>query len=147
MAIVEYIPLGSLAPSRGEREDLRNNNDARRIAIRTSFVSRFIVLRENRRTKAHRKIETIVWDDNTSAEELYEIFRKAFIDNGDSLVPVDRDLKRALSHAYCSVEHFLGQYLGRSTNSFQEALRDYVKSNELLFCEEDMPKTVGWRLA
>ena len=146
MAIVEYTPITSLAPSRGEREDLRNNPDARRIAIRTAFVSRFIVLRENRRTKAHRKIESMIWEESTSAEELYDKFRQAFIENGDKLVPVDRDLKRALSHAYCSIEHFVGQYLGRSTHSFGEALQDYSKSNHLLFGDEDMPKTVGWRL-
>ncbi len=146
MAIVEYTPITTHMPNRGEREDLRNNKDARRIAIRTAFVSRFIVLRENRRTKAHRKIEAIVWDDNTTAEELFDEFRQAFIDNGDKLIPVDRDLKRALSHAYCSIEHFVGQYLGRSTDSFHDALKDYIKSNQLLFGEEDLPKTVGWRL-
>ena len=145
MAIVEYIPTSSFAPTRGEREDLRNNNDARRIAVRTAFVSRFIVLRENRRTKAHRKIETMIWDDTTTAEDLYEMFRQAFIENGDKLTPVDRDLKRALSHAYCSVEHFIGQYLTRSTSSFHEALAEYMKSNQLLFGEEEMPKPVGWR--
>lgn len=146
MAIIEYTPISSSAPTRGEREDLRNDVDARRIAIRTAFVSRFIVLRENRRTKAHRKIETLIWDDSTSAEELYDQFRQAFLDNGDKLTPVDRDLRRALSHAYCSIEHFIGQYLGRSTKSFEEALQDYMKSNELLFGEDEMPKAVGWRL-
>ncbi len=146
MAIVEYISLTSLAPSRGEREDLRNHSEARRIAIRTAFVSRFIVLRENRRTKAHRKIEAMVWDESASAEELYDMFRQAFIENGDKLTPVDRDLKRALSHAYCSIEHFVGQYLGRSTDTFKEALVDYQKSNQLLFGEDDLPKVVGWRI-
>jgi len=146
VATVDYINTSSFAPERGEREDLRNNNEARRIAIRTAFVSRFIVLRENRRTKAHRKIETMVWNVEASAEDLYEQFREAFIENGDKLMPVDRDLKRALSHAYCSIEHFMGQYLGRSTKSFDEALKDYHKSNTLLFGEDDIPKIVGWRI-
>ena len=38
--------------------------------------------------------------------------------------------------------------MGRSTSCFMEALEDYKRSNELLFGddEEDLPKTVGWRL-
>ena len=138
----------SFAPSRGEREDLRNDPKAKRLATRTAFISRFIVLREARRTKAHRLIESMSWDDLATAEDLYEMFRQAFIQNGDKLEPVDRDLSRALKHAYCSVEHFIGQYVGRSTGSFFEALEDYKRSNELLFGddESEMPKTVGWRL-
>jgi len=88
----------------------------------------------------------MVWDESASAEELYDMFRQAFIENGDKLTPVDRDLKRALSHAYCSIEHFVGQYLGRSTDTFKEALVDYQKSNQLLFGEDDLPKVVGWRI-
>jgi len=138
----------SYAPVRGEREDLRNDLKAKKLAIRTAFISRFIVLREARRTKAHRLIENMIWEEESTAEELYDKFRQAFLQNGDKLEPVDRDLSRALKHAYCSVEHFLGQYVGRSTSSFIEALDDYKRSNQLLFGdeEEDQPKTVGWRL-
>ncbi len=90
----------------------------------------------------------MIWDESATAETLYDQFREAFIKNGDKLEPVDRDLSRALKHAYCSVEHFLGQYVGRSTSTFIEALEDYKRSNELLFGEdeEDLPKTVVWML-
>lgn len=148
MADINESYGSSFAPSRGEREDLRNDPTAKRLAIRTAFISRFIVLREARRTKAHRLIESMSWDEQATAEDLYERFRQAYIQNGDKLEPVDRDLSRALKHAYCSVDHFLGQYVGRSTANFVEALDDYKRSNELLFGddEEEMPKTVGWRL-
>lgn len=148
MAEIDENYGSSFAPTRGERDDLRSDPKAKKLAIRTAFISRFIVLREARRTKAHRLIESMIWDEKASAEDLYDLFREAFIKNGDKLEPVDRDLSRALKHAYCSVEHFLGQYLGRSTSSFMEALEDYKRSNELLFGddEEDLPKTVGWRL-
>lgn len=148
MAVIEQQDRPVYNPSRGDREDLRNQQNARDIALRTAFVSRFIVLREGRRSRAHRKIETLAWDPDTTAEELYEKFREAFIQNGDKLETVDRDLKRALKHAHCSIEHFIGQYLSRSTNSFQEALLDYRKSNALLFGDdtEKEIKTVGWRI-
>ncbi len=142
----DNLLASSYAPSRGQREDLRDDRSAKNLAIRTAFVSRFIVLRENRRTKAHRTIEAMQWDSTVSAEDLLQRFREAFIANGDKLEPVDRDLNRALKHAYISIEHFLGQYLGRTTDSFYESLIDYKKSNELLFGEdEDSPKSVGWR--
>ncbi|HMO18346.1 MAG TPA: hypothetical protein PKA63_08810 [Oligoflexia bacterium] len=149
MAVLEQSEISSYAPVRGERaDDLRNQPKARRLALRTAFVSRFIVLREARRSKAHRIIEAMEWDDSTTAEDLYDRFRAAFITNGDKLEPVDRDLRRALQHAYCSIEHFVGQYVGRSANNFTDALKDYKRSNILLFGEdEEIPvKTVGWRL-
>jgi hypothetical protein len=120
---------------------------AKRAAVRTAFVARFIVLREGRRTRAHRMIEQMQWDSNTSAEQLAERFREAFVTNGDKLGPVDRDLKRALEHAESSVNFFIAQYLERETLSFPEALADYERSNELLFGDEpDAPmRTGGWR--
>ena len=39
-------------------------------ARRTAFVARFIVLREGKRTKAHRVIEMMEWDELTTVEEL-----------------------------------------------------------------------------
>ena len=36
-------------------------------ARRTAFVARFIVLRESKRTRAHRVIETMEWADQTTA--------------------------------------------------------------------------------
>jgi hypothetical protein len=148
VAGLEQAEIPSYAPSRGDREDLRQRPDARRVALRTAFVSRFILLREARRSKAHRLIEVMEWEDSTTAEDLYERFRAAFIQNGDKLEPVDRDLRRALSHAYCSIEHFLGQYVHRSTRNFSDALEDYKRSNKLLFGDDvdKEIKSVGWRL-
>ncbi|MBP9837618.1 MAG: hypothetical protein KBC84_02790 [Proteobacteria bacterium] len=117
-----------------------------KIALRTAFVSRFIILREGRRSRAHRQIETMIWESDSSAEELFQMFRQAFLSNGDKLQPVDRDLKRALEHAYSSVGHFVEQYLNRATLNFVEALEDYEKSNKLLFGDDDSPRTGGWKL-
>lgn len=115
-------------------------------ARRTAFVARFIVLREARRTRAHRKIEKISWTKETTAEELSEIFRQAFLENGDNMVPVNRDIRRALAHAERSINHFIGEYSSRSTLNFIDALCDYERSNKLLFGEDEQPKTGGWRL-
>ena len=54
-------------------------------ARRTAFVARFIVLRESKRTKAHRIIEKMSWSDDTTAEELAMMFRQVFIENGDNM--------------------------------------------------------------
>ena len=35
------------------------------------------------------------WEDDTPVEDLVEKFRQAFIDNGDNMTPVDRDVRRA----------------------------------------------------
>jgi len=117
-------------------------------AMRTAFVARFIVLREGRRSRAHRIIEQMSWDENTTAEELMKCFREAFVENGDKMQPVDRDLKRAMEHARCSVNYFAEQYADRSVLSFHEALLDYERSNRLLFGEnpKDVPRSGGWRL-
>lgn len=124
--------------------------DKRRVALRTAFIARFIVLREGRRSKAHREIEQTWWEAEATAQDLYQIFRAAFVKNGDKLGPVDRDLKRALEHAERSVDHFVNQYCERATTSFREALKDYAKSNQLLFGEDpsgpEAPRIGGWRL-
>lgn len=114
-------------------------------ARRTAFVARFIVLREARRTRAHRRIEQLSWSRETTAEELAEIFRGAFKENGDNMVPVNRDIRRALAHADRSINHFIGEYSSRATLNFVDALIDYERSNKLLFGEDDQPKTGGWR--
>ena len=114
-------------------------------ARRTAFVARFIVLREARRTRAHRKIEQLAWAKETSAEELAEEFRRAFKENGDNMVPVNRDIRRALAHADRSINHFIGEYASRATLNFIDALMDYERSNKLLFGEDEQPKTGGWR--
>jgi len=120
----------------------------RRVAVRTAFVARFIVLREGRRSRAHRFIEQLCWESDSTAQDLAKQFLDAFIKNGDKLQPVQRDLKRALVHGERSVDYFANQYVERATASFQDALIDYVRSNQLLFGDD--PKTTprhgGWRL-
>lgn len=115
-------------------------------ARRTAFVARFIVLRESKRTRAHRVIELMEWGDLTTVEELAGRFRAAFVENGDNLVPVDRDLRRALAHSFRSLKFFVEEYSVRSTMNFIDALEDYERSNELLFGADDQPKPGGWRL-
>jgi hypothetical protein len=126
------------------------NPEKRKVALRTAFIARFIVLREGRRSKAHRVIESLCWSPNASAQDLYLMIREAFQKNGDKLGPVDRDLKRAIEHAERSVDHFIGQYCERATLSFRQALQDYIKSNQLLFGEDtdgpEIPRAGGWRL-
>ena len=120
----------------------------REIAIRTAFVARFIVLREGRRSRAHRLIEKLTWKPETTAKELAQMIRQAFIDNGDKLQPVDRDLQRALKHAERSAGYFIEEYLTRASNSFEDALIDYEKSNRLLFGDDpkEVPRCGGWKL-
>lgn len=115
-------------------------------ARRTAFVARFIVLREGKRTKAHRVIEMMEWTDCTTVEELATRFRQAFVDNGDSMMPVDRDLRRALAHSYRSLKFFISEYAKRATLDFIGALDDYGQSNELLFTDDEQPRSGGWRL-
>lgn len=118
---------------------------AKRNAERTAFVSRFIVLREARKSKAHREIEKMIWQETETAKDIAKKFRKAFLENGDKIETVDRDIKRALDHASCSVNHFIEQYLDRTFLSFQDALLDYKRSNELLF-DSEAPRSGGWKL-
>jgi len=129
-----------------ELSDLPEMEKAILRARRTAFVARFIVLREGKRTRAHRAIELMEWEDLTTVEELAEWFRQAFIDNGDNMVPVDRDIRRAMAHSHRSLKFFVSEYSVRATRSFVEALVDYERSNQLLFGVEDQPKPGGWRL-
>ena len=115
-------------------------------ARRTAFVARFIVLREGKRTKAHRVIEMMEWGDLTTVEELAHRFRNAFFENGDNMFPVDRDLRRAVAHSFRSIKFFVTEYALRATRDFVEALVDYERSNQLLFSDDDAPKPGGWRL-
>ncbi len=115
-------------------------------ARRTAFVARFIVLRESKRTRAHRVIELMDWDKQTTAEELADRIRTVFVENGDSMRPVDRDIRRALAHSSRSINYFVSEYVGRATGSFIDALDDYERSNKLLFGGEEQPRSGGWRL-
>lgn len=114
-------------------------------ARRTAFVARFIVLRESKRTRAHRVIELMEWEELTDIDVLSERFRQAFIDNGDNMAPVERDMRRALAHAARSLNHFFKEYVDRATLNFIDALFDYERSNELLFGDDESPKLGGWR--
>ena len=118
----------------------------RLIAKRTAFIARFIVLREGKRSRAHRMIEQLSWDEESSAEEIANMIRQAFISNGDKMQPVEKDLRKALDHAERSVQYFVDQYFGRATLTFIDALKDYSKSNELLFGEDsdEVPRSGGW---
>ena len=115
-------------------------------ARRTAFVARFIVMREGKRSRAHRAIELTTWNDNTTAEELADIFRAVFKKNGDAMSPVERDIRRALAHANRSISFFVNEYETRSTTNFIDALFDYERSNSLLFGKDEQPKPGGWRL-
>ncbi len=115
-------------------------------ARRTAFVARFIVLREGKRTRAHRAIEVMEWEDLTTVEELAFRFRQAFEQNGDNMFPVDRDIRRAVAHSYRSIKFFVSEYATRATINFVDSLLDYERSNQLLFSDDDQPKPGGWRL-
>jgi len=118
-------------------------------ARRTAFMARFIVLRESKRSRSHRVIERLEWDELCTAEELAQSIRRVFVENGDSISPVDRDLRRALAHADRSINHFVQEYSSRATTNFIDALYDYERSNKLLFGDgeaEDQPGLGGWRL-
>lgn len=131
-----------------EYESLAEVDKAIIRARRTAFIARFIVLREGKRTRAHRVIEMMDWDDLMSVEELAARVRQAFVDNGDNMMPVDRDLRRAFAHSQRSLKYFVMEYADRATRSFIESLQDYQRSNDLLFGDDDeeQPKPGGWRL-
>ncbi|MCB0320185.1 MAG: hypothetical protein KDD60_04610 [Bdellovibrionales bacterium] len=143
-SIPELIPQG-LSMEIG-RVQLSEEEKASIRARRTAFVARFIVLRESKRTRAHRVIEMMEWEDLTTVEELSKRFRLAFVENGDNMMPVDRDIKRALGHSARSLNHFIREYSQRATMNFIDALFDYERSNELLFGDDESPKPGGWRL-
>jgi hypothetical protein len=128
------------------RQDLDLDENSLIKASRTAFIARFIVLREGKRTKAHRRIEELCWDEFTTAESLSATIRQIFIENGDSMEFVERDIKRALAHSSRSISFFIEEYLVRATNSFVDALVDYDRSNSLLFQSEEQPRPGGWRL-
>jgi len=130
----------------GDQKKLDEREMALIRARRTAFVARFIVLRESKRTRAHRIIEMMEWQDLTTVEELQERFRTAFVENGDNMLPVERDLRRAFAHAQRSLNHFIQEYSSRATVNFIEALFDYERSNQLLFGDEESPKPGGWRM-
>lgn len=139
---MEDKALGTAASSMG-----RGGSPQETIAVRTAFVARFIVLREGKRTKAHRKIERMRWHPPTSARELALAFKLVFLENGDKAEPVDRDIRRALVHAERSHRFFSGEYAKRATETFVDALYDYERSNILLFGSPAGGRPGGWRLA
>lgn len=140
---MEQIQLGSQPEPNFESEESKLVIIKAR---RTAFVARFIVLREGKRTRAHRVIEQMAWGDQTTVEELLERIRQVFVDNGDNMMPVERDLRRASAHASRSLNHFVYEYAKRATTNFIDALYDYERSNQLLFGNDEQPKPGGWRL-
>jgi hypothetical protein len=62
------------------------------------------------------------------------------------MVPVDRDLRRAVAHSLRSIKFFVTEYSVRASRNFIESLEDYARSNELLFGVDEQPKPGGWRL-
>lgn len=148
--VVSHLDSGSKQEpyAIGRVSERKVSNFLKNSAMRTAFIARFIVLREGRRSRAHRIIEAMTWEEETTAEELYYRLREAFIANGDKLQPVDRDLNRAMEHARCSANYFLEHYVARTVLSFAEALRDYERTNRLLFGDDpgDVPRSGGWRL-
>ncbi|MGI6681508.1 MAG: hypothetical protein ACOX3T_08560 [Bdellovibrionota bacterium] len=130
-----------------DEESIKSYEKMLNRARRTAFIARFIILRESKRTKAHRVIEKMSWNDDTTAEELAMMFRQVFIKNGDNLERVDKDIRRALGHAAKRpLNFFVSEYSDRGTLNFVDALIDYEKSVKLLFGEDENPKTGGWRL-
>jgi len=125
-----------------------HTQDELRVAQRTAFVARFIVLREGRRSKAHRMIEEMAWTPETDAETLAKMFTAAFMMNGDKIQRFEKDLKKALMHANNSANYHVDHYLERATENFKDAILDYERSNELLFDEnsEEKPKSGGWQV-
>lgn len=129
-----------------DTEDSEELRAALTRARRTAFIARFIVLREGKRSRAHRVIEQLEWDEFTTMEELVERIRAIFKENGDNMGPVERDIRRAVAHASRSLNHFVLEYASRATRNFIEALFDYERSNKLLFGADEQPKPGGWRL-
>ena len=62
------------------------------------------------------------------------------------MMPVDRDLRRSVAHSYRSLKFFVMEYARRATLDFIGALEDYGRSNELLFTDEEQPRSGGWRI-
>ncbi|MBL7662865.1 hypothetical protein JNK13_08960 [bacterium] len=122
---------------------------ARKIALRTAFVARFIILRENRKSKVNKAIEDLSWSLDATVDEIYRVIRKTLTEAGDRTQIVDRDLKRAKAYSERTVDYFIDQYLSRATTSFRDALADYQRSSELLGRDESIQKRSqrsGWRI-
>ena len=137
-------------PEQHHRRDFDFKSSSELVLIqarRTAFVARFIVLRESKRSKAHREIEMLKWKAETTAEDLANIIMQIFQKHKDSSPSIKRDIKRALEHASRSIEHFIEEYYKRATLNFIDALEDYDRSNSLLFDKDDQPpKMSGWQL-
>lgn len=115
------------------------------IAMRTAFVSRFIVLRAQRRSRANRRLVQLTWTTTETAESLKEQFREILITHGEYKRKADRDLDNAYSFAVRSSELFCVSYFQRATTSFKDALYDFFRSNAMLFGEDSHKKCyTGW---
>jgi len=123
-----------------------NNKKKLLKAKRAAFLARLIVLREGKKCKAHREIEQLEWDSLTTAEDLANKIASVFKRNTTSILSIQKDLKRALAHSDNSAKYFANEYEKRSTTNFIDALKDYERSNELLFGDNSPPKFGGWCL-
>lgn len=112
-------------------------------ARRTAFVSKLIILRENKISRAHSILERLHWDDTTTYWELYKVFYRV-LRLFEKPVNFKRDLDQAREHAKNLSPTFVREYANRSGQSFLEALIDYEKSIYILFGAEYLRTLVGW---
>lgn len=115
------------------------------IAHRTAFLARFIFLRSARKSRSHRIIEHLVWEHDTSTEELIDTIYKIFNLKKESLRTLDKDVKQALMHASRGIDPFIDEYLKRASSNFVGALCDFYHSNAILFTDDEEHPNIGWR--
>lgn len=112
-------------------------------ARRTAFVSKLIILRENKISRAHSILERLHWDDTTTYWELFRVFYRV-LRLFEKPVNFKKDLDRAREHAKNLSPTFVREYANRAGQSFLEALIDYEKSVYILFGAEYLRMLVGW---
>lgn len=111
-------------------------------STRAAFLSKFILLRENKKSKAHREIEKEFWGPEETAQDLYAKFLCIFEKYKDN--KAKEDLKASLKYAKTLIDYFVNQYSTRITLNFGDALRDYKRTHDLL--EENCLKPMGWKI-
>lgn len=112
-------------------------------ARRTAFVSKFIILRENKISRSHAILERLHWDDTTTYYDLYRAFYK-ILRAFDKPLCFKKDLDKAKEHAKTLSPTFVREYANRSGQSFLEALIDYEKSVYILFGADHLRTLLGW---
>ncbi|MCS6892954.1 MAG: hypothetical protein NZO16_00045 [Deltaproteobacteria bacterium] len=112
-------------------------------ARRTAFVSKFIILRENKVSRAHEIIEKLAWDDTDSHYTLAKAFEKIFNFFGEDKSYM-KDIEKALLSAKSLSAAFIKEYATRSGKCFLEALLDHERSIFILFGSEYLRLLLGW---